>query len=83
MAANNGTELFLDRSTRVLKIQQIAQFLAQIEGKDPMVRAPLCVCPPGRKSFVFPLSWAEQGKRSSVFFFGIRFCLVLTVLAAV
>lgn len=35
----NGSELFLDRNTRVRKIQQIAAFLAQIEGKDPQVRA--------------------------------------------
>lgn len=37
--AANGSELFLDRNTRVRKIQQIAAFLAQIEGKDPHVRA--------------------------------------------
>lgn len=35
--AANGSELFLDRHTRVRKIQQIAAFLAQIEGKDPQV----------------------------------------------
>lgn len=35
--ATNGSELFLDRNTRVRKIQQIAAFLAQIEGKDPQV----------------------------------------------
>lgn len=37
--AANGSELFLDRNTRLRKIQQIAGFLAQIEGKDPHVRA--------------------------------------------
>ncbi|CAM9636607.1 unnamed protein product, partial [Ectocarpus fasciculatus] len=35
----NGSELFLDRNTRVRKIQQIAAFLAQIEGKDPQDRS--------------------------------------------
>lgn len=35
--AANGSELFLDKHTRIRKIQQIAAFLAQIEGKDPQV----------------------------------------------
>ena len=35
--ATNGSELFLDRATRIRKIQQIAQFLASIENKDPQV----------------------------------------------
>ena len=35
----NGSELFLDRNTRVRKIEQIASLLAQIEGKDPQVSA--------------------------------------------
>lgn len=62
MAARDGTEVFLNRHTRVRKIQQITAFLAQMEGRDLQVKQSLS----GRGWGGRGIWLLEQGKGSTL-----------------